>query len=151
VGLNRAYLHQVRTADPEFDAAWADAQEQFADSLRDEWRRRIREGSVSEKDIVFMGALTGETQRTREFSDTVLLRELQRLDSTYRTESRIQVDQNVSGAVSVVHAAMADPQQLYEVLRVRMQHDPTFRALLFSAGALDAVAELAGGGEGGAP
>jgi hypothetical protein len=67
-GIDRTTAYARAKVDPEFAAAWEDAQEQSTDALVGEAYRRAHQGT--EKPVFYEGAECG---RIREYSDTLAI------------------------------------------------------------------------------
>lgn len=118
VGINRQHAYEVREKDAEFAAAWADAEETYTDWLRDEFRRRLREGVVTERDLAFRGQLTGDKASTRVMDTDLLLRELGRRDPSYGERRQVEHTGAVAHTYEHILAKMMSPERLAEVDRI---------------------------------
>lgn len=68
VGIERSSHYRWMKEDPEYRALYAEAEDQFADNLEAEARRRAFEGY--EEDVYYQGDIVGQQ---RKFSDTLLI------------------------------------------------------------------------------
>lgn len=110
VGYTRTSVYEWRQADEEFAARWAEAIEIAIERLEAEADRRGVDGV--EKPVFYRGKQCGTI---REYSDTLLMFRLKRLDPRYRDRFDLQHSGADGGPVAMTiadvvrRAAAADP------------------------------------------
>ena len=99
-GLNRPYLYQVRSENPDFAAQWEEAAKIGAARLEDEARRRAVEGW--QEPVWYQGVECGAV---RKYSDTLLICLLKaHHPDRYADRQRIEQKTEHSGSVAIEHA-----------------------------------------------
>ena len=107
-GYGRRTVYDYRKSDDEFAARWEDAVAEYVESLECEVDRRAVEGVA--KPVFYQGKKCGEIN---EFSDTLLMFRLKKLDPSYRDKQESPLDGGseptpVKIEVNVVDASKPD-------------------------------------------
>jgi hypothetical protein len=98
-GIGRTVVYQEwLTKDPEFAADFEIAKRVYIDRLEAECDRRAMEGI--DKPVLWQGRIT---DTYKEYSDTLLMFRMKKLDPSYRENSQIQINNNQVDVKRIVY------------------------------------------------